>query len=76
MKFTRQAAQHPQDRFVEHFKKRALIKLKLFRLRKIVRQSHEPVPKSTLDPAKQLELLCEHAGLSAAYQWVHLSELR
>ena len=30
------------------------------------------IPMST---GEQIELLCEHAGLAQAYQWVHLSEL-
>ena len=33
-------------------------------------------PRVPMSTGQQIELLCEHAGLAQAYQWVHLSELR
>ena len=33
-------------------------------------------PKTPMPTGKQIELLCEHAGLAQAYQWVHMNELR
>ena len=32
-------------------------------------------PRTPMSTGEQVELLCEHAGLAQAYQWVHLSEL-
>ena len=32
-------------------------------------------PRTPMSTGEQIELLCEHAGLAQAYQWVHLSEL-
>ena len=32
-------------------------------------------PRTPMGTDEQIELLCEHAGLAQAYQWVHLSEL-
>ena len=32
-------------------------------------------PRVSMSTGEQIELLCEHAGLAQAYQWVHLSEL-
>ena len=31
-------------------------------------------PRTPMSTGEQIELLCEHAGLAQAYQWVHLSE--
>ena len=39
-------------------------------------QPAPPPPPRTMDHGKQLELLCKHAGMAEAYQWVHLSVLR
>ena len=33
-------------------------------------------PRVPMSTGQQIELLCAHAGLAQAYQWVHLSELR
>ena len=33
-------------------------------------------PKTPMPTGKQIELLCEHAGLAQAYEWVHMNELR
>ena len=32
-------------------------------------------PRVSMSTGEQIELLCEHAGLAQAYQWVHLGEL-
>ena len=31
-------------------------------------------PRTPMSTGEQIELLCEHAGLAQAYQWVHMSE--
>ena len=77
-KFTKQAELHPEDDRLAYFAIRADAKLLLFRSR-MDREKRRPLsirePKCVMDHGKQLELLCKHAGIAEAYQWVHLSEL-
>ena len=60
----------------------ALRMFKKFELHDIARRRHaldvgygKLGPRTPMSTGEQVELLCEHAGLAQAYQWVHMSEL-